>query len=92
MGKRKRSHKQFKGKEVRVKFSKSVSQKSMEEAEPSNSSTIEEDINFITSNSNPNKRRHVSSISKAMLAKKILNKIETENDPFQNVNSNLSKA
>ena len=64
----------------------------MEEAEPSNSSTIEEDINFITSNSNPNKRRHVSSISKAMLAKKILNKIETENDPFQNANSNLSKA
>lgn len=57
----------------------------MEEAEPSNSSTIEEDINFITSSSNPNKRRHVSSISKAMLAKKILNKIETENDPFHTV-------
>jgi hypothetical protein len=27
----------------------------------------------------------VSSLSKAVLAKKILNKIETENNPFENV-------
>lgn len=34
---------------------------------------------------NPTKRRHVSSISKAALARKILSKIEEENDPFVNV-------
>ena len=34
---------------------------------------------------NPNKRRHISSISKAALAKKILSKIEEENDPFATV-------
>ncbi|CDW76670.1 UNKNOWN [Stylonychia lemnae] len=33
----------------------------------------------------PQKRRHISSLSKAILAKKILNKIETENDPNANV-------
>ena len=46
------------------------------EVDNSNAISIEDDINFITSNSNPNKRRHVSSISKAVLAKKILDKIE----------------
>lgn len=34
---------------------------------------------------NPTKRKHVSSISKAALARKILSKIEEENDPFANV-------
>ena len=38
-----------------------------------------------TTHANPNKRRHVSSLSKAALAKKILSKIEEENDPFANI-------
>ena len=33
----------------------------------------------------PNKRRHISSVSKAVLARKILSKIEDENDPALNV-------
>ena len=49
----------------------------------SNSRSLVDEVNFITQNTNPIKRRHVSSMSKAMLAKKILSKIETENDPFQ---------
>lgn len=33
----------------------------------------------------PHKRKHVSSFSKAVLARKILSKIETENNPMENV-------
>jgi hypothetical protein len=50
--------------------------------------THDEELNFISqsgSQGNSYKRKHISSISKAMLAKKILDKIETENDPMQNV-------
>jgi hypothetical protein len=48
-------------------------------------------LNFITQSSNPNKRRHISSISKAVLAKKILDKIEQENDPLENIVPKLIK-
>ena len=44
------------------------------------------------SQSLPTKRRHVSSLSKAMLAKKILSKIEEENDPSANVIPKSSNA
>lgn len=45
----------------------------------------EEEDKLVREGQMPNKRRHVSSISKAMLAKKILSKIESENNPSANV-------
>jgi len=46
---------------------------------------IEENLSFLSLGQT--KRRHISSMSKTMLAKRILDKIESENDP-----TNIAKA
>lgn len=43
--------------------------------------SIDEDLDFISKSAFPNKRRHVSSLTKSVFAKRILNKIEFENNP-----------
>lgn len=43
------------------------------------------DCNSGELNEGGSKRKHTSTISKAILAKKILNKIEIENNPYENV-------
>ena len=85
LGKRKRKEKQ-KTLKLNAKFTKNkgMKEKSLSQKVDSQESQMESDINYLT-NLQPlqnYKRRHVSSMSKAMLAKKILSKIEDENEVF----------